>query len=930
MKFSFVKGSTSLILVVFIQDSSSTTGAGLGSLDQTSGMVGFFNRMGGLGVALAVDENVATEGTYQAPSAVGKVRIGTPANAPTGYYELHFHNDLYASGADAVSIGLGGATNMAELPLEVQLTDAPATADSLATHDGKLDTVGGIVADTTFGNEAINNNISALIAAPGVGARPFVPTTITVVTGTNPSGTASDLANDDADVYTLDDDAGILTVDFDYQLEKDTEVIQFILIAAAQGVTDDLDFQIYDQDGLSFISFGTIDGSNSLNYVTLDKITVTQYTKDGLLQTRITGTGLSSATLTVNVAVAYGMSTSRSVGYADGALWLNGNKSNTGTTPFFDGYADHPVSVWASILALRTSVGLDRVRVAAGTDIILTSDSSSMELIGAGYTVDFDGQIIDGLHVVSGEISGEGIASTNKPIFESCPVGIVTLDPFIMRDCWLEGGLTVRSTGNFYLNNCRTRTPGAAQFPIDMNVAIGGTNMSIKNASGGYSITNMAAGDVMSIGGPDMGTVTINGTGGTVDIRGAGKPYVDASGENVTIIDTGYTTKQISNLNDPTAAEIRIEMDSNSDDLNTLIMNVATLLNRVSANVALASICTEGRLAELDAANLPAVTDGIQTDLSNATDGLGALKDLLDSIRAITDQMVFTVANQLDCNVIDKTGFSVSATGLDLVLFDSLFALAMARANWTDTLTAYTDGMAGKRLKGLSAVYVVEGAVNDAGATTTSFITTLTGYGTNFFRDTEIAVELVADQWQPRVVKAYNTTTGLMTVDEPFTSAPDDASKIALTMRHIHAISSIKSEMDTALSEYGGSTHSAADVWAVATRVLTSGTNIVLAKGVGVTGFNDIDGTSVTVTTNSDKTGYALSAAGIDAVLDEVVEGTLTLRQILRIGLAVLAGKSAGGGTATITMQDVADSKARVTATVDINGNRTAITLDGT
>lgn len=38
----------------------------------------------------------------------------------------------------------------------------------------------------------------------------------------------------------------------------------------------------------------------------------------------------------------------------------------------------------------------------------------------------------------------------------------------------------------------------------------------------------------------------------------------------------------------------------------------------------------------------------------------------------------------------------------------------------------------------------------------------------------------------------------------------------------------------------GFSTHSAADVWAVATRVLTAGTNIALAKGTGVTGFNDI------------------------------------------------------------------------------------------
>lgn len=75
--------------------------------------------------------------------------------------------------------------------------------------------------------------------------------------------------------------------------------------------------------------------------------------------------------------------------------------------------------------------------------------------------------------------------------------------------------------------------------------------------------------------------------------------------------------------------------------------------------------------------------------------------------------------------------------------------------------------------------------------------------------------------------------------------------------------------------------------------------------------------------------GVVLSAAGVDAVHDEVVEGSLTLRQITRIFLSALAGKSAGGGGVTLTFRDNADLKNRISATVDANGNRTAITLDG-
>lgn len=73
----------------------------------------------------------------------------------------------------------------------------------------------------------------------------------------------------------------------------------------------------------------------------------------------------------------------------------------------------------------------------------------------------------------------------------------------------------------------------------------------------------------------------------------------------------------------------------------------------------------------------------------------------------------------------------------------------------------------------------------------------------------------------------------------------------------------------------------------------------------------------------------ALAADAVDEILDEVIEGSLTLRQALRVLLAALANKASGGGTTTVTFRDLADSKARITATVDANGNRTAVTLDG-
>lgn len=69
-----------------------------------------------------------------------------------------------------------------------------------------------------------------------------------------------------------------------------------------------------------------------------------------------------------------------------------------------------------------------------------------------------------------------------------------------------------------------------------------------------------------------------------------------------------------------------------------------------------------------------------------------------------------------------------------------------------------------------------------------------------------------------------------------------------------------------------------------------------------------------------------------DALLDRAagVETGLTLRQWLRLGASALFGKASGLATTTAVYRDFGDSKDRITATVDGDGNRTAITYDAT
>jgi hypothetical protein len=78
-------------------------------------------------------------------------------------------------------------------------------------------------------------------------------------------------------------------------------------------------------------------------------------------------------------------------------------------------------------------------------------------------------------------------------------------------------------------------------------------------------------------------------------------------------------------------------------------------------------------------------------------------------------------------------------------------------------------------------------------------------------------------------------------------------------------------------------------------------------------------------------TAYATAlAAEVDAFWDEQVDGSVTARQSVRIQNSALAGKASGLATTTAVYRDLADTKDRITATVDANGNRTAVTRDVT
>lgn len=102
------------------------------------------------------------------------------------------------------------------------------------------------------------------------------------------------------------------------------------------------------------------------------------------------------------------------------------------------------------------------------------------------------------------------------------------------------------------------------------------------------------------------------------------------------------------------------------------------------------------------------------------------------------------------------------------------------------------------------------------------------------------------------------------------------------------------------------------------------------------TQLSTIDSVVDAILADTGTDGVVLSSATRDAIAASLldlaagVQTDWTLRQALRIILATAAGKISGAATTTITIRDVGDAKDRIVATVDGDGNRSAITYDKT
>ncbi|MCK5605550.1 hypothetical protein KAR91_26895 [Candidatus Pacearchaeota archaeon] len=402
----------------------------------------------------------------------------------------------------------------------------------------------GLTGDTFPATQLQLSQITSVGAAINTAAESY-----TLTTGTQSSGTFADTAALDSVYHQHTDTAGVLELYYEFDVGGDGVPTSVTVTGRINGSNDSLDgLYAYNWGGTSYDRIGDFIGQTSTVDVVRSYDLFTSHVGTGvnLGKVRIrfyAAAGLTTAELFIDQIFTSYAVVARTVGYANGAVWIDTINGSSGIVSYINGTADNPVLTLAEAITIAGNLNLSRFEIIGGSTITFGESHDSEQWSGTNWTLVLGTQSVSGSAIIGATISGICTGAV-RPKFSNCTLGTVTLPP-----CRINGGsgftgtLTLGSAGNFDIINCTSLVAGAATPTFDLGAAVGATNMSIRDWSGGLTFNNIIAGDVISLEGLG-GNVNINGTGGSIFIRGIFQDVVDNTSNAVTITETATLNRE--------------------------------------------------------------------------------------------------------------------------------------------------------------------------------------------------------------------------------------------------------------------------------------------------------------------------------------------------------------------------------------------------
>ena len=280
-------------------------------------------------------------------------------------------------------------------------------------------------------------------------------------------------------------------------------------------------------NGTTWDTRASITGTASTVNVTRDITLLATHTgtgaSAGLVYIRFTCTGQSAIVVRTDEMLVAGVNIGQTVGYADGAVWVDTTNGSAGTTPFVNGVADNPALTWADAQTIAAGLGLNRYHLISGSSITLTASAAGITLRGDGlWTLALGGRDISAAFIERATVTGSAIGS--NAVFAECVItdDVSTGPAFFDRcgfSCSENHPFVAALPGQYLLADCMSMVPGSGT-PYFTYAGTGGvTGVNVRRWSGGNHLTldaNVTATIEVVTGGGQ--TVVCNG--GDVEIRG--------------------------------------------------------------------------------------------------------------------------------------------------------------------------------------------------------------------------------------------------------------------------------------------------------------------------------------------------------------------------------------------------------------------------
>lgn len=402
---------------------------------------------------------------------------------------------------------------------------------------------------TVVGEFSIHNRLLGT-SSSGAGGLSTIASDFTLTTGSVVSGTITNTEQFDTVYHIIDDVGSTIDVYYQFDVGSTGKAIQINWDGYIQNNAHVVSIGGWDWISSSWKSVGLVTGSNPVIPQTAENLFFTDAMTGtglnlGIVRCRFTST-LVATVATDRILVQYTV-ISPTVGYENGSIWIDTVNGTSGTELYVNGTADNPVDTLTDAITISNNLGIKRFFIAQNSTLQFTETMNGYFLDGIDYTLDLNGQQVDGTTITGAVVFGTATGNGGSLLFERCKFGNATLPEIAIVGSAIAGIITASESGTYFYDRCASAVAGTATPCFDFGVIIGNTAMNMRHYSGGIEIENMQTGDTMSLEGNGQLIINASCTGGIIAIRGNFTVTDNASGA-VTLSDNArYDIDQIAN-----------------------------------------------------------------------------------------------------------------------------------------------------------------------------------------------------------------------------------------------------------------------------------------------------------------------------------------------------------------------------------------------